>query len=44
VLTSGVLPVNVSIYTDAATGNDYIRANAYDLLYIYAPGTHVMEL
>ena len=44
VLTSGVLPVNLSIYTDAATGNDYIRANAYDLLYIYAPGTHVMEL
>jgi len=41
--TPNVLPVTVSIFTDS-TDNDYIRANAEDLSYLYTPGTHTMVL
>ena len=41
--TTNVLPVNVSIFTDAFN-KDYIRVNASALSYQYTPGTHVMEL
>ena len=42
-LTTNVLPVTVSVYTDASN-KDYIRVNASPLSYQYTPGTHVMEL